>query len=119
MGDSCGFCGVTYERFRSPDGMTWADAQQVQWDRSVDNAARGDYSTPLTRAAVLGKLRQWKLEAWDRHQYLCGETVALEALRSVDQHAMVELGQWDELAAVQDAIAEIERDLGIYEEDPF
>ena len=76
-------------------------------------AAAGDYSKPATRAATLGKMREFKQLAWAEHQFVCGEMLALDALRDVDQEDLAARGKWVELEAIQDAIAGIEGELGI------
>lgn len=118
MADHCNYCGMSYKRFRAPDQIEFPEAYAVQFKRAKAFAAMGDYSKPATRAATLGKMREWKLEAWRVHQFVCGETAALEALYDVDQEDLAARGKWVELDAVQDAILEIERSLGI-ESVPF
>jgi hypothetical protein len=118
MADRCNYCGMSYNRFRAPDQIEFSEAYAVQFKRAKAFAAAGDYSKPATRAAVLGKMREWKLEAWNEHQFVCGETAALEVLYDVDQDDLAARGKWVELDAVQDAIREIERSLGI-ESVPF
>ena len=119
MADGCPYCGISYERFRAPDGLTFPEAYAIQFDRAVSFAAMGDYSKPATRAATLGKMREWKLKAWDDHQFVCGQLLALDTLREVDQQDLADRGKWTELEAVQDAIAEIEDELGITPDVPF
>jgi hypothetical protein len=91
----------------------------MQWQRSKRNAARGDYSTPATRAAILGKMHEIKLEGWNEHQRLCGEYAALEALYLVDQNALADRGEWGALDDIQHSIRDLESDLGLSSEVPF
>ncbi len=119
MTDYCGTCGVSYTAFRAPGQLDWNEAQQLQWQRSKRNAARGDYSTPATRAAILGKMHEIKLEGWEEHQRLCGEYAALEALYMVDQEELEDRGEWDALDDIQRSIRELESDLGLGPEVPF
>ncbi len=109
---------MSYNRFRSPEQIEFPEAYAVQFRRAKAFAAMGDYSKPATRAATLGKMREWKLEAWRVHQFVCGENAALEALLEVDQEDLAARGKWVELDAVQDAIREVESSLGI-ESVPF
>ncbi len=113
MADACNYCGISYNRFRAPDPLTFQDAYAIQFQRAVTFAAAGDYSKPATRAATLGKMREFKQNAWAEHQFVCGELLALETLRDVDQDDLAARGRWTELEAIQDAIAGIERELGI------
>ena len=113
MTDRCDYCGVSYRNFKQPDPLTFQEAYAIQFQRAVTFAAAGDYSKPATRAATLGKMREFKQNAWTEHQFICGETLALETLRDVDQDDLAARGKWVELEAIQDAIGEIERELGI------
>lgn len=115
----CNYCGIAYRNFVAPEGISWADAQEVQWQRSKDAVSRGDYSKPVTRRAVLGKMREWKLASWNAHLENCANVAALETLYGVDQDELADRGQWTELAAIQDAIRELEDETGTGPDVPF
>lgn len=109
----CDYCGVSYANFKQPDPLTFQEAYAIQFQRSVTFAAGGDYSKPATRAATLGKMREFKQNAWAEHQYVCGELLALETLLEVDQEDLAARGKWTELEAIQGAIAAIRGELGM------
>ena len=67
-------CGaVTYDRFRSEIVPTFDEAYVEMFHESEDYAARGDYSKPADRRAVLGRMREYKQTAWDAFQDECAQ----------------------------------------------
>jgi len=69
--ESCPHCGLTYEKFKADDQPRFHEAQIMMLDRAKELAAKGDYSKPPRRAAILGYMHEWKWQWWELHLELC------------------------------------------------
>ncbi len=70
QGETCGYCSGTFGAFR-PRVLDWDEAYAQVFQESVKAAGRGDYSKPADRRAVLGRLHEAKLAAWNERCRLC------------------------------------------------
>jgi hypothetical protein len=76
--ETCAYCDGTYGEFQ-PDVLSWDEAYYQVFAESVEAAKRGDYSKPADRRAVLGRLHEAKLAAWEERCRLCEEQYFADA----------------------------------------
>lgn len=80
--EKCPICGLRYRDFRIkeyfPDvgssfGEIWTFCKNELRLERDKSEARGDYSKPVNRRSVLGRMFEYKQQGWARHIQICEE----------------------------------------------
>jgi DNA-binding transcriptional ArsR family regulator len=82
-GKRCEFCGIRYADVTTGASFTEVrDHLRREHDKRISET--NDYSLPPRRAAVLGRMHQEKVEAFDEHVRTCWESGVTHPLRNYD-----------------------------------
>ena len=78
--ETCPWCGLKYEKFRSSSVPTFDAAYAEVFAQSVEAHANGDYTRNAYNGTALGYMRLMKLAAWkDEHLYWCQTEAEVKA----------------------------------------
>jgi hypothetical protein len=91
--ESCEYCGFKYKNLRIADyfpdvgytlSQVWDNCKaELRREREAAELA-GDYSQPVNRRSVLGRMHEYKQDAWRQHTRVCAEQAALSETQEDD-----------------------------------